>query len=180
MKKVIFVIALISLFLVGCSTDTNTPISKVEDFMSKYQRMDSEVLSQLDSVISNNDSLTDDQRKDYRTLIERQYQNMTYKIKDENTDKDNATVTVEVEVFDYRSSLNKSEEYYEANKEEFQKDDGKDDIKKYWDYKISEMKKVEDKVKSEIIFTLHKEDDKWVLDDISDTDREKLHGLYEG
>ncbi len=180
MKKVIFVIVLVSLFLVGCSTDTNTPTSKVEDFMSKYQRMDSEVLSQLDSVVSNNDSLTDDQRKDYRSLIERQYQNMTYKIKDENTDKNNATVTVEVEVFDYRSSLNKSEEYYKANKEEFQKEDGKDDIKKYWDYKISEMKKVEDKVKSEIIFTLHKEDEKWVLDDISDTDREKLHGLYEG
>ena len=44
--------------------------------MSKYQRMDSEVLSQLDSIVSNNKDLTDDQKKDYKNLIERQYQNI--------------------------------------------------------------------------------------------------------
>ena len=124
--------------------------------------------------------LTDDQKKDYKNLIERQYQNISYKIKDENTSGENATVTVEVETFDYRSALNKSEEYYENNKKKFQKDDGKIDQKKYWDYKISEMKKTEDKIKNEIIFTLHKENDKWILDDISDSDRQKLHGLYGG
>lgn len=180
MKKVILVIFSVTLFLVGCSTNTNTPTSKVEEFMSKYQRMDSEVLSQLDSIVSNNKDLTDEQKKDYKALIERQYQNMSYKIKDENTDDDNATVTVEVEVVDYRSALNNSEEYYKNNRKEFQKDDGTEDVEKYWDYKISEMKKAEDKVKSEIIFTLHKEDGEWKLDDISDSDREKLHGLYKG
>ena len=148
--------------------------------MSKYQRMDSEVLSQLDSIVSNNKDLTDDQKKDYKNLIERQYQNISYKIKDENTSGENATVTVEVETFDYRSALNKSEEYYENNKKKFQKGDGKIDQEKYWDYKISEMKKTEDKIKNEIIFTLHKENDKWILDDISDSDRQKLHGLYGG
>ena len=39
---------------------------------------------------------------------------------------------------------------------------------------------LEDKIKNEIIFTLHKENDKWILDDISDSDRQKLHGLYGG
>ena len=116
----------------------------------------------------------------YLIITERQYQNISYKIKDENTSGENATVTVEVETFDYRSALNKSEEYYENNKKKFQKDDGKIDQEKYWDYKISEMKKTEDKIKNEIIFTLHKENDKWILDDISDSDRQKLHGLYGG
>ncbi len=180
MKKIIVILLTISLFLVGCSMDKNTPTSKVEDFMSKYQRMDSEVLSQLDSVVSNNQELTDEEKKDYKALIEKQYQNMSYKIKDENVDEDNATVTVEVEVYDYRTSLNKSEEYYKDNKDKFQKDDGTDDLEKIWDYKIAELKKVEDRTKQEIIFTLHKEDDEWILDDISDTDREKLHGLYQG
>ena len=168
MKKFYLVLFTIVLFLSGCSTNTNTPTSKVEEFMSKYQRMDSEVLSQLDSIVS------------YKNLIERQYQNISYKIKDENTSGENATVTVEVETFDYRSALNKSEEYYENNKKKFQKEDGKIDQEKYWDYKISEMKKTEDKIKNEIIFTLHKENDKWILDDISDSDRQKLHGLYGG
>ena len=179
MKKFYLVLFTIVLFLSGCSTTTNTPTSNRE-FMSKYQRMDSEVLSQLDSIVSNNKDLTDDQKKDYKNLIERQYQNISYKIKDENTSGENATVTVEVETFDYRSALNKSEEYYENNKKKFQKDDGKIDQEKYWDYKISEMKKTEDKIKNEIIFTLHKENDKWILDDISDSDRQKLHGLYGG
>ena len=180
MKKFYLVLFTIVLFLSGCSTNTNTPTSKIEEFMSKYQRMDSEVLSQLDSIVSNNKDLTDDQKKDYKNLIERQYQNISYKIKDENTSGENATVTVEVETFDYRSALNKSEEYYENNKKKFQKDDGKIDQEKYWDYKISEMKKTEDKIKNEIIFTLHKENDKWILDDISDSDRQQLHGLSGG
>ena len=67
MKKFYLVLFTIVLFLSGCSTNTNTPTSKVEEFMSKYQRMDSEVLSQLDSIVSNNKDLTDDQKKDYTT-----------------------------------------------------------------------------------------------------------------
>ena len=40
------------------------------------------------------------------------------------------------------------------------------------------MKEVKDKVKYTINFTLTKVDDKWKLDNISDIDRQKLHGLY--
>ena len=42
------------------------------------------------------------------------------------------------------------------------------------------MTKVEDKKENEIVFTLHKDKNKWVLDDVSDSDREKLHGVYNG
>ena len=41
--------------------------------MSKYQRMDSEVLSQLDSIVSNNKDLTDDQVNDIRKVIDESY-----------------------------------------------------------------------------------------------------------
>lgn len=178
MKKFILSIFVMMFFVVGCSVNTNTPTSKVEEFMSKYQRMDSEVLSSLDKVVSSNKELSDDQKEDYKGLMERQYQNLSYKIKDENTKGDNSNVTVEIETYDYRSSLDNSENYYNNNKDKFKDDDGKIDKKKYWDYKISEMKKTDDKVKSEIVFTLHKDNDTWVLDDISDSDREKLHGIY--
>ena len=103
---------------------------------------------------------------------------LKYKIKDENTDGDKATVDVEVEVYDYRSALDKAETYRDENKDEFLDDDKKEDSSKYMDYKIAELKKVSDKRKYTITFNLHKEDDEWVLDDISDSDREKLHGLY--
>lgn len=176
--KEILVVVIFILLLSGCGNITDTPSSKVENFMSKYQKLDSEVLAQLDNVVSNNSELNDEQKEDYRSLMERQYQDLSYKIKDENTLGDTSTVNVEVEVYDYRNALNKSEIYYEQNKDKFQKEDGTLDNSKYWDYKISEMKTVEDKIKYEIIFTLHKEDGKWILEDISDLDREKIHGLY--
>ena len=44
---------------------------------------------------------------------------------------------------------------------------------------IGELKKVSDKKKYNITFHLQKEDGDWVLEDISDSDREKIHGLYQ-
>ena len=51
---------------------------------------------------------------------------------------------------------------------------------KFIDYKIKQLKDVTDKAKYDITFYLSKdENDEWILDDISDSDRQKLHGLYE-
>lgn len=178
MKKLI--LAVVALFLfTGCGDMTNTPTRKVEDFLGKYQSMDSNVLSQLDDIIKEDADMDEDQKTDYKSLMERQYQNLSYKIKNENIDGDKATVDTEVEVYDYRNALDKAEEYRDKNKEEFQDDDKKDDISKYIKYKIEELKKVSDKRKYTITFNLHKDDGEWVLEDISDSDREKLHGLYQ-
>ncbi len=178
MKKIILCLSII-LLLAGCTTTVNTPTKKVEDFMSKYQNLDSEVMSQLDNIVSNDNTMKDDQKKDYTALMKKQYQNLSYKIKDENIEDDNANVTVEIEVYDYKSSLTKSEQYYNNNKEEFMDKENNLDESKYMDYKIEELQKVSDRKKYEIIFTLTKEDDEWVMDNINDSDREKLHGLYE-
>ena len=92
---------LLSLFfilvLVGCGNMSNTPTKKVEEFLGKYQSMDSDVLAQLDKVISDDGSMSDKQKKKYRSLLEKQYQNLSYKVKNENIDGDNATVEVEIE-----------------------------------------------------------------------------------
>ena len=36
-----------------------------------------------------------------------------------------------------------------------------------------------DKITYTITFTLTKEDDEWTLDDITDIDRQKIHGIYD-
>lgn len=177
MKK-LFLAVVVLLIFTGCNDMTNTPTKKVEDFLGKYQSMDSDVLAQLDDVIEDDVDMKDEQKKDYKSLMEKQYQNLSYKIKNENTDGDKATVDVEVEVYDYRSALDKAETYRKENKDEFLDEDDKEDSSKYMDYKIAELKKVSDKRKYTITFNLHKDDGEWVLDDISDRDREKLHGLY--
>lgn len=195
------------LLLVGCSDTTNTPSKKVEDFLGKYQKQDDDVLTQLDLTLDSDTTMDENQKKEYKSLLQKQYQNLSYKITDEKIEDEKATVEVEVEVFDYKSSMDKSKAYFEEHKDELMKDnkddnkdnkDNKDndtntdnndnnnndnnnaidDAKAYIDYKIQELKNVEDKTTYDITFNLTKKDGEWVVDDLSDTDRQKLHGLY--
>lgn len=179
MKKISLLLIFILIFT-GCKNMSNTPTAKVENFMEKYQSMDSSVLNQLDFIVKNNSSLNDEQKSKYKSLMEKQYQNLSYTIKKENINSDNANVIIEIETYDYRNALNKSEEYFKSNREEFIKEDGSIDIEKQWDYKIEEMIKAEDRIKNEIVFILNRKNGKWILNDISDMDREKIHGLYRG
>lgn len=205
MKK-LFIVLLLSLFIVTGCGNSMTPTGAVEDYLGKYQSMDSEVLSQLDSVVSNDTTMSDDQKKEYKALMEKQYQYLSYKVTNEEIIGDTATVDVEIEVFDYASSIRKSSQYYQDNRDMFEEVDNSNDkdqekvednnashegnvntddgniiteTKKYIDYKIEQMKMVTDKIKYTITFNLSKEDDKWVVDDISDMDRKKIHGLFD-
>lgn len=201
MKKLL-VICMGLLLLVGCTDTTNTPSKKVEDFLGKYQKQDDDVLTQLELTLDSDTSMDKDQKKEYKSLLQKQYQNLSYKITDEKIEDDKATVEVEVEVFDYKTSIDKSKAYFEEHKDELMKDDkndNKDDdkdtntndnndnndntnaidnVKAYIDYKINELKNVEDKTTYDITFNLTKKDGEWVVDDLSDADRQKLHGLY--
>lgn len=228
MKK-LFLVLLLSLFLATGCGNSMTPTGAVEDFLGKYQSMDSDVLAQLDKVVSDDTTMSDDQKKEYKSLMEKQYQYLSYKVTNEDIVGDTATVDVEIEVFDYATSIRKSDEYYEQNKDMFDDenknstdkettnnnanedksdkesannndkdkennvdnnashegnvatDDGNivTQTKKYIDYKIEQMKTVTDKVKYTITFNLSKKDNMWVVDDISDIDRQKIHGLFD-
>ena len=182
MKKFSRIILMVfSLFLiVGCGDMMNTPTKKVEEFLSKYQTLDKKVLDQLDDVIEDAESMTDDQKEQYYELMKNQYKNLSYKIKDETEDGDNATVVVEIEVLDYGKAISEAESYLANNRDEFVTDTENDiiDTVKFLTYKIKQMASVKDKVTYTINFNLTKVDGKWQLNDISDIDRLKLHGLY--
>ena len=178
-----------------------TPTAQVEECLGKYQSMDSDVLTQLDNVISNDTTMDDTQKKDYKSLMEKQYQNMSYKIKDEEINGDKASVLVELEVFDYAGSISESRDYYTEHRDEFDDkemgndgadtdNDGMDEegevvggavdtISSFITYKIKQLMDVTDKAKYEITFHLNKEDGEWVMEDITDVDRQKIHGLFE-
>ncbi len=203
MKKIIVALFLGAFLLVGCDNTMNTPTSKVEEILGKYQKLDKKVLTELDDVLKNEESMSEDQRKEYKILLEKQYQNLSYKIKNEEIEGDSATVDVEIEVLDYQSSIKKSKEYYAEHKDEF-KDDKKedsdnnddntlkdkaedvkdevkdkfDDISSFIDYKIKELKNVNDKTKYDLTFNLTKKDGNWTIDDLTNEDRQKIHGLY--
>ena len=167
MKK-IFIIILSLLFITGCGKEMDTPTSKVESFINDYQNLSDNVIDNLEKSIKKED-LTDKQKKRYQAIMEKQYQNLSYKITNEEIINDTAIVNVEIEVLNYGYSLANSKKYYEDHKEE---------IKNYNDYKLEELEKVTDKIKYNIVFTLTDFNGVWELNELDKNDIKKIHGLY--
>ncbi len=176
MKKIFVVLILFSL-LVGCDSLNNTPTKRVEELLNKYQTLDKKLLNDLDLVMEEND-YTEEQKVKYKDIMKKQYKDLVYVVKDEEINGDIATVKVEVEVYDYSNAINEANNFFMLNQNTFLDENGQVDKTKYVDYKINLMKDMKDRVKYTIEFVVRKKDDKWVLDDISDADREKIHGIY--
>ena len=177
MKKIL--IFILSVFLLtGCDNLMNTPTKRVENLLSKYQQQDTEVLTQLDDTLLEETLLSVEQKERYRNLMTKQYKNLAYTVKDETIDGKTAVVEVEIEVYDYNKAISDAEDYLISNASEFQDDLGNVNTTMYNDYKIKQMENVKDKVTYTINFTLSKVDDKWLVDDLTETERMKIHGLY--
>lgn len=180
MKKLVALLTVFTL-LTGCSLTKNmdnTPTKKVENYLNGYQTLSEDVLTDLDSVVEDEVSFTDTQKESYRDLLKKHYQDLTYTIKDETVNGDNATVEVEVEVKDYSEKLTEAESYLSTNKAEFNDEQGNYSEEKYNDYRLDLLKDVKDKVKYTINFNLTKSEDEWVIDDLSEEDQQKLLGIY--
>ena len=179
MKKfLLYVSCIVAIILLsGCSMD-NTPTKKVENFLNSYRTLDETVVGQMNDIVNEDDLMSDDQRTTYKDILKKQYQDLTYTIKDEKVDGDNATVTAEIEVYDFYKATQESDTYYETNLDEFRDDAGNLVESKYIDYRLDKLTKTGEKVKYTIDFTLRKVDNTWVMDEIDDMTRQKIHGLY--
>lgn len=181
MKKIIAVVSVMFIFLsCGCGQKLlNTPTKKVEMFFGNYNSLNDEVIKQLDKTIAEEEEFNTDQRSTYKELMKKHYQNIKYDIKDEKIDGDVATVTVEVEVTDYTKAMEEAEEYLKQNPKEFQDSKGEYDKSLYVTYRLNQLKKVKDTVKYTLELTLTKVNDEWKMDQISDIDERKIHGMYQ-
>lgn len=185
MKKIIVLLTAF-IVLTGCSiTDgmDNTPTKKVENYLNNYQTLDEEVLTDLDEVVENETTFTDEQKEDYKDILKKHYQNLTYTIKEETVNGDTATVEVEIEVSDFAKILDESNTYLNEHQDEFTDDSGLYSEQKYNDYRLDKLKDAEDKVKYTIYFNLTKEsteDDEgeWTINELTETDQEKILGIY--
>ena len=166
MMKKIFLLAVPILFLVGC-TMANTPTAKVEELLMKYQKLDNDISGGIDSVIAEQ-NLTDDHQERYRKLLEKQYKNLSYEVKNEAIDGTNATVTVEIEVLDYRkvvADLTFDSTIY--TKDSFDEE------------KLNRLESVSDKVTYTLELSLTKDvDGIWHLNALTNEQTKKLEGMY--
>ena len=180
MRKVLSVLGL-ALVMTGCSLGNmdNTPTKKVETYLNDYQTLNSNVLTELDSLVDQEEMFDEDQKTTYRDIMKKHYQDLTYTIKEETVNGDKATVEAEIEVNDYTKSLKEAENYRTTNESEFLNDEGTFDESMFNDYKLNLLKSNKERVKYTIYFSLTKTGDEWVLDDLTETEQEKILGIYE-
>lgn len=173
MKKVVLGL-LASILLVGCTDLSNTPTKKVEAFLKKYQSLDHAVLTDLDGVMNQEGIFNENQKKEYRDIMKKHYQNLTYDIKGETVDGDDAVVTVEITVTDFKKILDEANAYLQAHPEEFQED--KDS--KFIDYRLNKMKDAKDTATYTLYLSLTKKDNTWELDKLDTVTYDKINGVY--
>ena len=221
MKKILLCFSCIMaiVLLSGCTMD-NTPTKKVENFLDNYKNQDETVLTQLKEMVDTDPLMDETQKGTYTDIMKKQYEDLTYDIKDEVINGDTATVTAEIEVYDYYKINQDAQTYYNNNPNEFNNNnnnnnndnnnnngivgdvvEGTKDVvegvtdaaedaadavtdaatgeSKFVEYRLGKLKDAKDRVKYTIDFTLTKVDDVWTLNDIDDTTRQKIHGLYE-
>jgi hypothetical protein len=179
MKKLVPVLLVVLLFS-GCTLFNmgNTPTKKTEVLLKKYQMLDKTIMTQLDDVVNGDDTLTTTQKDEYKKIIKNQYQNMIYSIKDEVIDGDSATVKTEVEVYDLDDALDRANDYLNTNAKEFDDADGKFSQTKFNDYKLKLMNEQKTKIKYTLDLTLAKNNATWIMNDLTETERQKIHGIY--
>lgn len=180
MKKIIVPIILSFILFTGCGEKlNNTPTKQVEMFFMNYQTLNQKVIDDLDNVLKNDNTMTNDQKEKYKEIMKKHYKNLTYDIKDEVVNGDTAVVTVEIEVYDYSKKKASVDEYVKNHPDEFLDDDNKFSDEKFISYRLSEFENVKDKVKYTLELNSTKIDDKWELNDISSIDEDKILGIYE-
>ena len=165
MKKIMPIFIFLTLiFITGCSLG-NTPTSKVDELMGKYQRLDTEIKDEIKEVVASN-NIDESYQDRYIKALEKQYCNLTYEIKNETIDGNTAIVTTQNEVTDYKKALNTID-----------RDDLTDE--EYYEESLTAIEEAKEKVTYTIDFTLTKDDaGNWQLDELSEVDKKKIQGTY--
>ena len=166
------------ILLCGCNDLSNTPTKKTEEFLKKYQSLDSSVLTDLDNVLNEDTTLNESQKIMYKDIMKKHYQNLSYEIKNETIDGDEAIVTVEISVTDFKKVLDEANNYMNNNMEEFYDENGNYSISKFNDYKLNKLKDAKDKVRYTLEISLSKVNDEWQVNTQNQITYDKINGIF--
>lgn len=174
MKKKIILILTFMLLLTGCMKET--PSKKVEEFLNKYQNLNASVLTDLEFA-SETENISENFKKIYNDIFMRVYGNLTYKIENEKINGEEATVAVNITVYDLYKVRKESMSYMQENIETFSDENGyNDDL--FLEYELNQMLNTNDTIDYTIYINLEKMDDEWHIKDLDNETKEKIHGIY--
>ena len=166
MKKKILLFTIPFLILVGCSM-ANTPTSKVEALFNKYQKLDADINSGIENILDEQ-NLSEAHKNRYRDILEKQYKNLTYQIKEEIIDGNNATVETQIEVTDLKKAIN--DLYFDSaiyTKETYDEE------------KLKRLEQAKDKITYTLELKLTKKsNEEWELNALTNEDIKKIQGMY--
>ena len=166
MKKRLLFLVVPVFFLLAC-TVSNTPTSKVEALLSKYQKVDNEIKTEIETMLEEQ-NLTETQKERYKKILEKQYKNLTYQIKDEQVDGDIALVTVEIEVLDLKNSI-----------DNLVFDTSVYTKQAYDEEKLNRLESVKNKVKYTMELTVEKDEQgTWKIKNLTNDKIKKIQGMY--
>ncbi len=175
MKK-LFVFIISMFCVVGCSCMKDKASDAVEKYLNDYKGLNENVINNMDQVIAK-ENLEDKDKETYKGILEKQYRDLTYTIENESYDGDTAKVTAKITVYDLYKANKNSSDYLNEHQDEFVTD-GIYDSAKYIKYKLEELTKMKDTVSYTIVFNVKKENSKWIVEQPSDEDLQKIHGIY--
>ena len=165
-KLLLFALPILFIALVGCEM-ANTPTSKVENLFTKYQKLDNDIDNGIDNIL-NEQNMSDSQKERYRKILEKQYKNLTYQIKDEQVDGDIALVTVEIEVLDLKNSIDNL--VFDTTVYTKQA---------YDEEKLNRLESVKNKVKYTMELTVEKDEQgTWKIKNLTNDKIKKIQGMY--
>ena len=179
MKKILIctMLFLSSFLLIGCGEDM-TPRQAVRDYMESYVTLDDSVIDQLNKYVDDNEELTNEHKVTYKEILRKQYSSLTYDILNERVEDNVAYVEVEINVKDLYKIRKETNEYYANNKDEFNDDNGVYDVTRFITFQLDKMKAAMDTVKYKLELKVVKNGDDWDVTQLSTTDLEKIHGIY--
>ena len=145
----------------------NTPTSKVEALFNKYQTLDKDIATGIEDVL-NEQNLSEAHKERYRDILEKQYKNLTYQIKEEVIDGETATVTTQIEVTDFKNAI--TDLYFDSaiyTKETYDEE------------KLNRLEKAKNKIAYTLELKLTKKSDgEWELNALTNEDIKKIQGMY--
>lgn len=175
MKKIIIIVFVI--LIVGCSK-TKTANDVVSEYLRSFNSVDRNIKDEIDDALNKNDEYNNEHKKKYKEIILRQYKDLKFDILKEEYDENSALVTVNINVYDLNKAEDDALEYLKENLSDFYDETNNFDNDKYLSYKLDLMKKTDHRIDYEIIFYLKKRKGKWIMEQPTESDLEKISGTY--
>ena len=175
MKKIMVII--LFLLLTGCKK-TNTAPMIVEKYLNAYINVSDDIINNINKVVDENDDFNITNKKMYKKILLRQYKDLKYTILTEEYDADKALITVNINVYDLNKADTNATNYLSSHLGDFYDENGNFNNAKYINYKLNIMYEAQDRIDYQIVFFLKNKKGLWILEQPTDDDLKKIHGIY--